>query len=190
MFGAMEEYDNEADRPSIDQIAFATIFRQHYSHLCTVAFRVVANKETAKDIVQDFFFTYWNKRATLPVIHDFRSYAFRSVRNASLNYIRQEAHLPIDVSEVDEQPDIIEEELPPRELLHKKLWGVIDQLPEQRRIIFLLSNRDGLKYKDIAAQLNISVNTVKTQIRLAYQFLRKECLWLIRGLFYLFFLIK
>jgi len=186
----MEEFDNEADRPPIDQTAFATLFRQHYSHLCTIAFRVVANKETAKDIVQDFFLIYWKKRATLPAIKDFRSYAFRSVRNASLNYIRQGAHFPIDITTVDEQPDMLEEELPAREQLHKRLWEAIDQLPEQRRIIFLLSNRDGLKYKDIATQLKISVNTVKTQIRLAYQFLRKECSWLIRGLFYLFFLIK
>lgn len=186
----MAEYDNEELSPSIDPATFATLFRQHYSHLCTVSFRVVGDKDTAKDIAQDFFLHCWNKRATLPIVKNFSSYAFRAVRNASLNYLRQAGPLSFEIADVEDLAEQPEEEGLPREELHKRLWAIIDQLPEQRRIIFLLSNRDGLKYTEIAGRLNISVNTVKTHIRLAYQMLRKECIWLIRGLFYLFFLMK
>jgi DNA-directed RNA polymerase specialized sigma24 family protein len=45
-----------------------------------------------------------------------------------------------------------------------------------------LSNKEGLKYTEIATQLDISVNTVKTHIRLSYEFLRRECQSLIRVL--------
>jgi hypothetical protein len=46
--------------------------------------------------------------------------------------------------------------------------------------VFVLSNKDGLKYTEIAAQLDISVNTVKTHIKLSYEFLRRECQSLMR----------
>ncbi|MBO9730634.1 MAG: RNA polymerase sigma-70 factor [Chitinophaga sp.] len=185
----MEEYDNDELSPSIDSATFATLFRQHYSHLCTVSFRVVGDKDIAKDIVQDFFLHCWNKRTALPVVRNFGSYAFRSVRNASLNYLRQSGSVSFELTDAVDVAVPQEEEAPPREELHRRLWEIIDQLPEQRRIIFLLSNRDGLKYTEIASKLNISVNTVKTHIRLAYQVLRKECIWLIRWLL-LFFLMN
>jgi RNA polymerase sigma-70 factor (ECF subfamily) len=50
----------------------------------------------------------------------------------------------------------------------------VQRLPEQRRKIFLLSNGDGYKYSEIAEQLNISLNTVKTQLKKAYETLRQE----------------
>jgi RNA polymerase sigma factor (sigma-70 family) len=62
----------------------------------------------------------------------------------------------------------------------KVLWDIIGQMPEKRRHVFLLSNKEGLKYAEIAEQLDISVNTVKTHIKLSYEFLRRECQSLIR----------
>ncbi|MNY67781.1 RNA polymerase sigma factor [compost metagenome] len=68
-----------------------------------------------------------------------------------------------------------------REIMRDQiLWDIIGQMPAKRRHIFLLSNKDGLKYAEIATQLDISVNTVKTQIKLSYEFLRRECRSLIR----------
>jgi RNA polymerase sigma-70 factor (ECF subfamily) len=66
-----------------------------------------------------------------------------------------------------------------REKQYNALWEALNKMPEQRRKVFLMSNQDKVKYKDIALQLGISVNTVKTHIRLALQFLRMECKWVI-----------
>ncbi len=62
------------------------------------------------------------------------------------------------------------------------LWKAIDKLPAQRKAIFLSSNKDGLTYMQVADKMGVSINTVKTQIRLAYQFLREECAWLLHFL--------
>ncbi len=55
-----------------------------------------------------------------------------------------------------------------------KLLGLIQQIPERRREIFVLSRFEGLSYKQIATKLNITENTVDSQIRNALSFLRKE----------------
>lgn len=46
----------------------------------------------------------------------------------------------------------------------RKLYALIERLPEQRKQIFKMCFFDGLRYQQVAAKLNISVNTVKTQM--------------------------
>jgi DNA-directed RNA polymerase specialized sigma24 family protein len=61
------------------------LFKEHYSFLCTVSYKVVEDEEVAKDIVQNFFLYCLDKIATIAVHASFKSYAFRAVRNASLS---------------------------------------------------------------------------------------------------------
>lgn len=161
------------------------LFREYYSFLCAIANKVVEDEEVAKDIVQNFFLYCLDRMSTLEIHSSFKSYAFRAVRNAALSYRKKSkkidfndellrdaaANVAID-SELD-----LEEQESARNLV---LWQIIGQMPEKRRHVFLLSNKDGLKYTEIAAQLDISVNTVKTHIKLSYEFLRRECQSLVR----------
>ncbi len=161
------------------------LFNEHYSFLCAVAYNVVEDEEVAKDIVQNFFMYCLNKISTITVHTNFKSYAFRAVRNASLSYrkkvrkVEYNDELVIRASAYLESQQ--EQEIQEYETVRDRaLWEIIGQMPEKRRHIFLLSNKDGLKYAEIAAQLDISVNTVKTHIKLSYEFLRRECQQLIR----------
>lgn len=161
-------------------VSFEEQFRIHYVFLCTAAYYVVEDEDAARDIVQDFFLYCWNKRHLIRITHDFKSYAVRAIRNASLNYLKKSGKTKLEEIHVIEAltsyfPLEDEED---EEQRNKALWAAVSRLPEQRRKIFLMSNRDGLKYKDIAANLGISINTVKTQIKLALMFLRKECGWM------------
>lgn len=161
------------------------LFKENYSFLCAVAYRVVEDEEVAKDIVQNFFLYCLDKISTITVHASFKSYAFRAVRNASLSYRKK-------AKKVDYNDELMlkaaanlasqqEQEMHDREIMRDQiLWDIIGQMPAKRRHIFLLSNKDGLKYAEIATQLDISVNTVKTQIKLSYEFLRRECRSLIR----------
>jgi RNA polymerase sigma-70 factor (ECF subfamily) len=159
-------------------------FMEYYSWLCASAYELLRDEELAKDIVHDFFLYCYNKKPVLEKAAHFRKYAFISVRNACLNYRRRSKRIAFeDPLELGRRMYKDEEGIsePDEQKKYNALWEVIGSLPDQRRRIFLLSNRDGLKYAEIAEQLNISINTVKTQIRLAYQFLRKECGWLVRA---------
>jgi RNA polymerase sigma-19 factor, ECF subfamily len=166
-----------------------SLFRQHYQFLCNSAWYVTGDEEAARDIVQEFFFYCWNKRTELAIASDFKGYAFRAIKNASLNFIKSArkhiANPELAFSVMSSEASPAKEDWKEEEERNKALWAAVDRLPAQRRLIFLLSNREGLTYAQIAGKLDISVNTVKTQIRLAYQYLREECRWLL----FLFLLI-
>lgn len=160
------------------------LFKEHYSFLCTVAYKVVEDEEVAKDIVQNFFLYCLDKIGTIAVHASFKSYAFRAVRNASLSYRKKSRKIDYNdelllqtAAHLVSQPEQDSLEYEARD---RVLWDIIGQMPEKRRHVFLLSNKEGLKYTEIAEQLDISVNTVKTHIKLSYEFLRRECQSLIR----------
>ena len=188
----MAEFSKEQTIGGDGPHSIEELFREHYSFLCAVAFRVVEDEDVAKDIVQNFFLYCLNKRSTLQITMSFRSYAFRAVRNGALSYKKK-------VDKIDHDDELMQRAAATLQYrsemdTHEKedarnmaLWQIIGQMPEKRRHIFLLSNKDGLKYTEIATQLDISVNTVKTHIRLSYEFLRRECRYLIRCVVFICF---
>lgn len=163
-------------------VSFEEHFRRHYILLCTVAHFIVEDNDAARDIVQDFFLYCWNKRNDISISYNFKSYAVRAVKNASISYLQKSGKVKLkEMNVIEALCDYFpEDETGDEDTRHDALWAAVSQLPEQRRRIFLMSSQDGLRYKDIADQLGISINTVKTQIKLALQFLRKECGWMIR----------
>lgn len=164
--------------------SFEALFKEHYSYLCATAYYMIEDESASRDIVQDFFLYCWSKRETMSITYTFKSYAVRSIRNASLNYLKKSKRVKHeDLQDIEKRFDFLfSDEIEVDESKNKALWGAISKLPEQRKKIFLLSNIDGLKYQEIANTLGISINTVKTQIRLAFQFLRIECKGLINSI--------
>ena len=157
--------------------SFELLFKEHYSYLCAVSYYMLLDEEAAKDIVQDFFLTCWDKGEELQIRNSFKSYAVKAIRNATLNYIKRSSRMKSeDMQDIERRAAFLfSEDYVEDDSKNKALWSAIAQLPEQRKKIFLLSNIDGLKYQEIANKLDISINTVKTQIRLAFQFLRTQC---------------
>jgi len=74
----------------------------------------------------------------------------------------------------DNLPDLPDEVTINNQEYYADLYRAIQKIPEQRRKILELAAFDSLTYNEIAARLNISVNTVKTQMGRAYQFLKEE----------------
>ena len=157
--------------------AFETLFKSHYANLCGYAVKYVWELEQAEEIVQDLFFNIWNKRSNLYISSSIESYLFRAVRNACLNYLKHKKIRDNYASSVQEtyNPRHGQVDNPVEALeLQKKIDESIDSLPPERKKIFLLSRHEGLKYKEIAEQLGISVKTVEAQMGKALQFLREE----------------
>jgi len=128
--------------------------------------------EDAEDIVQQAFADIWEKNKEDISIVNMKSYLFQTVKNRSLNLIAKSSLLQT----VDEYPDIqdmTEEEAVASAEQDARLWEAIDHLPTERKRIFLLSKRDGLKYQEIANQLHISVKTVENQMGKALKSLRE-----------------
>lgn len=152
---------------------FERIFRDLYRPLCLFALRFTEKTEDAEDVVQQAFADVWDKCRNNVTIANFKSYLYQAVRNRSLTLIAQSSDTGQDTESLADLEDTSEEEQINRSERDARLWTAIDGLPPERRKIFLLSKRDGLKYQEIAEELNISVKTVENQIGKALKTLRE-----------------
>jgi RNA polymerase sigma-70 factor (ECF subfamily) len=157
---------------SLDELE--SLFKSNYKSLCLLSFKIVNNKETAEDIVQDCFFKFWKGRESIVVKTSLKAYLYRSVTNASLNHLRlSKKHLDIDelaeepAEEISENPQVIEYRA-------QKVQEAIEALPPKCKTIFILSRYQGLKYKEIADTLQISIKTVENQMSIAFEKLRDK----------------
>lgn len=151
---------------------FEKEFKCMYRPLCLYALQFVGDIDNAEDIVQQAFTDVWEKMRKGLLICNFKAYIYQTVRNRSVTFSSQNH---IDNTEENDLPDLADTSDEERIQLAERdarLWTAIDQLPTERRKIFLLSKRDGLKYQEIAEELHISVKTVENQIAKALKTLR------------------
>ncbi len=155
-----------------DEKSFDLLFDIYYEKLCNYSASIIHDFDVAEDIIQDLFAKLWVDRKHIKIKSSFKSYLFRSAYNACLDYLK---HLKVRgnyQSLNTNQSSSFNDSLEYVELLEKLETG-INQLPEQCRAIFKLSRFENLKYKEIAKKLNISENTVDTQIRRALKKLKE-----------------
>jgi RNA polymerase sigma-70 factor (ECF subfamily) len=157
--------------------AFETLFKKHYSGLCGYAVKYISDIDEAEEIVQDLFYNLWHKKNTLVIETSAEAYLFRSVRNACLNYLKHMKVRQQHADRVKNNPasDNITPDNPTEILeLQVKIDEAVETLPPERQKIFRLSRYEGLKYKEIAAQLGLSVKTVEAQMGKALKSLREN----------------
>lgn len=157
-----------------DRQAFEQVFKHSYQPLTAYAFRFVRDLPTAENIVQDVFLKLWQNRKEMSITTSLDHYLFRAVRNHCLNFLDKArvraTYLRMQV-ERDSNDNDYKEYYPEIGLL-EIIENAISALPEKRQEIFRLAREEGLKYREIADQLNISVKTVEAQMSLALKQLR------------------
>jgi len=175
-----------------DEQAFQILFRKYYAAMCRFAHQFLKDSELAEETVQDMFVKFWEKRESLNIESSVNHYLFRSVRNHCLNQIQHEKIKKQYASKVLEsaQREIITEDLFLEVDLVQRIEKSIDSLPPKRREIFRLSREQGMKYKEIAEFLNISVKTVEAQMGLALKHLRDDLKDFSNYLMTLFYILK
>jgi RNA polymerase sigma-70 factor (ECF subfamily) len=163
-----------------DLNAFEELYRQYYVFLCLISEKMVRDPADAKEIVSDVFVRLWNIREKIEINTSVKGYLIKAVRNTSLNYLgqkRQDSKLTDRLDDSDYQLYAWSSDYPLGLLFEEEARKILDQsidsLPAACREIFLLSRNEELKYCEIAEKLGISVNTVKTQLKIALSRLRE-----------------
>jgi RNA polymerase sigma-70 factor (ECF subfamily) len=159
-----------------DESAFRSIFRNYYPSLCHFAFQFLNDRELAEETVQDLFVKFWEKKETLNIENSVKHYLFRAVKNQCINQLQHEKIKQKYAGKVKEnfRESIDPEFCFPEVDLVGRIEKSIESLPPKRKEIFRLSRENGLKYKEIADELHISVKTVEAQMGLALKHLREE----------------
>jgi len=156
---------------------FEKLFKSHYSKLCSYANLFLNDPDASEDVVQEIFFKLWKNRDELTINTTIKSYLFRAVRNGCMNVIDhisvREAYKIVNEEDMKISEGTLVDETIVSEL-EQRIRETIDQLPSERRKVFIMSRFDGLKYREIADRLNISVKTVENQMYQALKFLREK----------------
>ncbi len=160
-----------------DLKAYEILFRQYYQMLCNYSLRFVNDPDVAEEIVQDLFYTLWEKRMDIQISTSIKSYLFSAVHNRCLKFIehrnveqRYRSYYLQHESEIDSEPYDSANVSEMQQIIHQTL----DSLPERCGRIFRLNRFEGLKYHEIAEKLSISVKTVEANMGRALKLLRKN----------------
>lgn len=154
---------------------FKNLFDTYFNALCSFAYKYIPDINTVQDLVQESFIALWHKHQEIDNENIAKAFLYTTVRNKCLNYLKHESvvqkHESSLILELESeqffQNHIIEEEV------FNQLHNEIKKLPEAaKEIMFLALN--GLKNQEIADELSISVNTVKTQKKIAYAKLKNK----------------
>lgn len=159
-----------------DKCAFEYFFKTYVDMLYAYAMGFCRDEDFAEDLVQEAFVRFWMMREKLSYSESIYGYLQRTVRNICINRkererVEEKYRHEVLNTETEEfnwnDDDALEE-------LRRQLLSAIDRLPEKCREIFVLSCVEGMKYQEVAQQLGVSVNTVKTQVRFGYKKLRSD----------------
>jgi RNA polymerase sigma-70 factor (ECF subfamily) len=163
--------------PLQNEKSFEQLFRQQYSKLCGYARKYIDDPDQSEEVVQDVFVNLWQKRKSIDITSTIESYLFRAVRNTCLNTLKhfkiREKHQEGIAATYDNAGNQPENRILEIELLNQ-IEDLISALPPERQRIFKMSRLDGMKYREIADELGISVKTVEAQMGKALKYLRKH----------------
>jgi RNA polymerase sigma-70 factor (ECF subfamily) len=154
-----------------DERAFEQIFLHFYPRLFSFALAYLKNRDWATEVVEDALIYIWENRKVLPAVKNLTYYLYVATRNGALNCLkknRREATLHLD----EAQPDAMQFHRDPENILISEeilqsIEKAISALPAKCQLIFRLVKEEGLKYREVAELLGISVKTVEAQMSIA-----------------------
>lgn len=154
---------------------YASLFEKYYQPLCAYIKSYTRDWDTAQEIVQSTFIIIWQKRETIDINTSLKSYLYKTAYNSFLQMHRankKQDKLSHRLKEEALTAEIeVDEELQERKI--EKLREVIENLPTRCKQVLKLKQQ-GYKYKEIAEKLELSVKSVESQMRIAYQKIREE----------------
>lgn len=156
-----------------DPVAYRQLYNLYYKVLVLYAMNFNLPIGAAEDIVQSLFISIWERKSIFKSLDSFHSYLYNSVRNSSFNYLKHENVELEYLEKMAHTYQEIDEDEVQKEEVYRLLFQIIDRLSPRCREIFLLY-MDGKKNEEIALQLNISIETVKTQKKRAVKFIKEQ----------------
>ena len=157
------------------EVAFRQIFDRYWDNIYSVAFSFTKSNALSEEIVQDVFLKVWISKEQLITITKFEDWLFIVARNHIYNVLRKkvyeqsfEEHL---LEYFGEASDTTWQQLVFKES-DRLVEEAVSQLPPQQQTIYRLSRNQGLSHDEIAAQLNISKNTLKVHMNKALHFIK------------------
>ena len=163
---------------------FSLLYKELHPRMRSYCHLFIKEEKLIEDLIQDCFVHLWDKRSSIDIYKSVESYLFVILRNRCLKYLKEQRFdkdsialddLPINELQYLYQLDFTEKkEKSLEERLISSLKEAIDELPEKRKEVFIKSKIEGIKQKDIAKEMGVSVKVIEKHISQAKEQLRKK----------------
>jgi RNA polymerase sigma-70 factor, ECF subfamily len=157
--------------------ALEVLFERYYQELCAFAFRFLKSPDLSQEVVSDIFLKLWLNRQKENPPQNLKAYLFSATKNQALNYLKKEENFSEVLGEMPEN-DFISDDIADKNIslqeLEAQMDALLNEMPPQRQLIFRMNRLEGLKYKEIAQKLSISVHTVQNQMVEAVKFISQK----------------
>ncbi|RRD87882.1 RNA polymerase sigma-70 factor [Bacteroides heparinolyticus] len=173
----------EPGKKEIDEQVFSEIYVNYYSRMLRFAYAYLMNKEDAENIVQDIFAYLWGNRSLLKEVRHLQAFLFMLVKRRCIDFLRLKINNSASsLSEIENEEleyklyslETLDEEGVTEEEMQRMLHKAIEHLPEKCRYIFIQAKINHKKYREIAAETGLSIQTIKNQMTIAIGKLQTE----------------
>ncbi len=145
--------------------------------LCQWAHHYLHDRDASEEVVQDLFYHLWRDHASLSIRISVKSYLYRAVSNNCMMILRNQSRRAAIESDLARETQIRESQ-PSDALENKEIMEIVnrtlEELPERPATIFRMSRYEGMKYREIAEKLSISIKTVEANMGKALEMFRKN----------------
>ena len=166
-------------------IDFEQFYITWYSRAKYFAREYVTSESDAENIVQDVFLHLYERRDLMDAYTNLTAYLFTSIKNRCLDYLRKwvleqetaqgvQDEFEMELRMKYDSLEIFNTQFSDETDIGELLDNALQKLPERCRNIFIMNKLEGKKQKEIAEELNLSINTVESQMGIAYKKLREE----------------
>ena len=154
--------------------AFSILVRAHQASVFSLALRVLGDRESARDVAQESFLQLYRKLASIESARHLKFWLRRVSVNLAIDKLRQQPK--VEFSKFDENVDLPATIANDDPLLQRQLLTFVLELAPAPRAVMLLKYQEDLDQTEIAAALDMSINTVKSHLRRSLQVVREKAL--------------
>jgi RNA polymerase sigma-70 factor (ECF subfamily) len=178
--GILEREKNN-NKLHLDEDAFEILYKRFYPRLYNFSLKITGEKSLSQDLVHEVFIKFWENRNNIEG-NSYGALLFKMTRNMCFNYLK---HLKVvENKNIDLKNSWQWEELyriefikdDPYLLIEKEFEEqfreIVNDLPDRCREVFILSRVDGMKNREIATELNLSLKAIEKHISYALRILR------------------
>ena len=160
-----------------DLIAYRFLFDKYFPDLCNFLNIYLHSREFSQEVALDIFEFIWERRASLQIRANFKSFLFSSAKNRAISHYRREhraVFTSLDIQDSHLSEEIVSQHFMEEKELRELIEAAIEKLPDQSRKIYILAREENLSHKEIAALLGITPKTVENHVGIALRKLRES----------------
>jgi len=157
--------------------SYRFLFDHHFTDLCNFLLIYLHSKELAEDIALEIFTFIWEKRQSLQIKANFKSFLFAAGKNKAITLYRKEHQkLFTQIENVESvmPNDSSSQFTMENNELHDLINEAIFKLPEKCRQVYLMAWEENMSYNEIAVQLGLSPKTIENHVGIALHKLRES----------------